>query len=198
MKVVLADVLDVGVQREQPVLAVDRAKDPLALRHLQPADDRARLDRLESELLVAGDDDGARNGRQVARLPALLVILHEFVDLSPDDLALVGLLARGDPALEQVPVHLRRRLSSCRREREAARTRRSSAPRSERACRCPRQSATPGRTAHQTAAFGWQPRLSCEVLSGLVSTGARKRRIVSTCGPVAQPVFSVFVRKSRQ
>jgi len=36
----------------------------------------------------------------------LLVILNEFVDFSPDDLALVGLLARGDATLEEVPVDL--------------------------------------------------------------------------------------------
>ena len=78
--------------------------------HLQPADRGARLDRLERQLLVARDDDGAGNRRQVAGLTALLVVLHEFVDLSPDDLALVGLLARRDAPLEQVPVHLRRRL----------------------------------------------------------------------------------------
>ena len=75
----------------------------------RPTDD-ARLDRLERQFLVARDDDGAGNRRQVPRLAALLVILNEFVNLSPDDLALVGLLARGDAALEQVPVDLRRRL----------------------------------------------------------------------------------------
>ena len=33
-----AEALDVGVQREQPVLAVDRPQDAFALRHLQHAD----------------------------------------------------------------------------------------------------------------------------------------------------------------
>src|SRR5205823_774222 len=39
----------------------------------------------------------------------LLVVLHELVDLAADDLPLIGLLARRNAALEQVPVHLRRR-----------------------------------------------------------------------------------------
>ena len=39
----VAEMVDVGVQREQPVLAVDRAQDAFALRHLQRADRRARL-----------------------------------------------------------------------------------------------------------------------------------------------------------
>jgi hypothetical protein len=52
------DVLDVGVQREQTVLAVDGAQDALALRHLQRPD-RAPARRLERQLLVARDDDGA-------------------------------------------------------------------------------------------------------------------------------------------
>ena len=73
----------------------------------------ARLDRLELERFVARDDHGAGNRRQVARLAALLVVLDELVDLLADDLPLVGLFARGDAALEQVPVDLagrRRRL----------------------------------------------------------------------------------------
>src|SRR5205814_2427581 len=75
----------------------------------QNADAPILAGRLEGELLVARDDDGAGNGRQIARLPALLVILHELVDLAADDLALVRLLARRDPPLEEIPVHLRRR-----------------------------------------------------------------------------------------
>ena len=102
------EAIDVRVQREQPVLAVDRAQDAFALRHLEDAHPRIVGRRLERELLVAGDDDGARNRRQVARLAALLVVLHELVDLLADDLALIRLLARRDAALEQVPVHLRR------------------------------------------------------------------------------------------
>src|SRR6188472_3336428 len=62
---------------------------------------------LERQLLIASNDDRARNRRQVVRLSTLLVILHEFVDLSPDDLTLIGLLARRDPPFEQIPVHLR-------------------------------------------------------------------------------------------
>ena len=64
-------------------------------------------DRLETQRLVARDDDRAGNRRQIARLAALLVVLHQLVDLLADDLALIGLLARADAPLEQVPVHLR-------------------------------------------------------------------------------------------
>ena len=111
-EIVPRHVVDVGVQRKQPVLAVNCAQDPLALRNLEPPDDGARLDRLETELLVARDDDRPGDGRQVARLATLLVILHEFVNFSPDDLALIGLLARGNSPLEEIPVNLRRRLSA--------------------------------------------------------------------------------------
>src|SRR5262245_1750921 len=90
------------------MLPVDRPQDALALRYLELTDIRSALNRMEGQLLVAGDDDRAGNRRQVMRLTALLVILHEFVDLSPDDMALVGLLARGDAPFEQVPVHFRR------------------------------------------------------------------------------------------
>ena len=105
----VAEALDVGVQREQAMLAVDRAQDAFALGHLQRAERRAALDRLELQRLVAGDDDGAGDRRQVARLPALLVVLDQLVDLAADDRALIGLLARGDAPLEQIPVDLRRR-----------------------------------------------------------------------------------------
>ena len=64
--------------------------------------------RLEPQALVARDDDGAGDRRQIARLPALLVVLHELVDLAADDLPLVRLLVRADAPLEQVPVDLRR------------------------------------------------------------------------------------------
>ena len=40
------------------------------------------------------------------------VVLHQLVDLPADDLALVRLLARGDAALQQVPIHLRRRAAA--------------------------------------------------------------------------------------
>ena len=117
MNVLAAEALDVGVQREQAVLAVDRAQDAFALGHLQHADRRA-VGSTGSNVSFSSqrDDHGAGNRRQVARLAALLVVLHELVDLRADDLALVGLLARRDAPLEQVPVDLRRRrLSSCRR-----------------------------------------------------------------------------------
>jgi hypothetical protein len=55
-----------------------------------------------------GDDDRAGNRGQIARLAALLVVPDQFVDLPADDLPLVGLVVRRDPALEDVPVHLRR------------------------------------------------------------------------------------------
>ena len=45
----VAEALDVGVQREQAVLAVDRAQDAFALRHLQDADARSAVDRLERQ-----------------------------------------------------------------------------------------------------------------------------------------------------
>ena len=70
--------------------------------------DEPVFDRLELQRFVAGDDDGAGNRRQVARLPALLVVLDELVDLLADDLALIGLLVGADAPLEQVPVHLAR------------------------------------------------------------------------------------------
>ena len=73
-EVLAREPVDVGVQREQPVLAVDRAQDAFALRHLQDADARVVAGRLEVQLLVAADDHGAGNRRQVARLAALLVV----------------------------------------------------------------------------------------------------------------------------
>ena len=109
-ELVALNVLEVGVQRQQPVLAVDGAQDALTLRHLQAAHRGPGLDGFERQLFVARDDDGARNRRQVSCLAALLVVLHQLVDLLADDVALVRLLARRDPAFEQVPVHLRRRL----------------------------------------------------------------------------------------
>src|SRR5439155_5023936 len=101
--------LDVGVQREQPVLAVNRAQNAFTLGDLEDAHALVAVHGLKRQLLVAGDDDGARDRRQVARLTTLFVILHELVDLAPDDLALVRLLARRDAPLEEIPVHLRRR-----------------------------------------------------------------------------------------
>ena len=105
----VAEALDVGVQREQAVLPVDGAQDAFALRHLQHAERRAALDGLELQRFVARDDDGAGNRRQIPRLAALLVVGDELVDLPADDRALVGLVARRDAALEEIPVDLRRR-----------------------------------------------------------------------------------------
>ena len=101
-----AKAIDVGVQRQQPVLTVDRAQDAFALGHLQPAKHAAGFDWVECQLLVGRDDHGAGNRRQIACLPALLVVLHELVDLLPDDLALIGLVTRRDPPFEQVPIDL--------------------------------------------------------------------------------------------
>ena len=44
-EVLALEALDVGVQREQPMLAVDRAQDAFALRHLQHADRASSLGR---------------------------------------------------------------------------------------------------------------------------------------------------------
>ena len=104
-----AEPLDVGVEREQAVLPVDRAEDPFALRHLQHADPGPFARRLEAKRLVARDDHRAGNRRQIARLAALLVVLNQLVDLAADDLPLVGLVVGGDAALEQIPVDLGRR-----------------------------------------------------------------------------------------
>jgi hypothetical protein len=94
------------VERQQAVLPVDRAQNALALGDLETAERRTALGGLKAELLVARDDDGAGNGRQVARLPALLVVLHQLFDLLANDLALIRLFVRGNAALEQVPVDL--------------------------------------------------------------------------------------------
>ena len=99
-------VVDIRVQRQETMLPVDGPKDPFPFGHLQTSDRGAGLDRFERQLLVTGNDDSAGNRRQVASLTALLVVLHEFVDLSPDDLSLIGFLARRDASLEQIPVHL--------------------------------------------------------------------------------------------
>ena len=109
-EVLVLDVVDVRMEREQAMLAVDCTQDSFALGHLEAANRRTVHRRFECKLLVTRDDHGARDGRKISRLSTLLVVLHEFVDLSPDDLTLIGLLARRDPALEQVPIHLRGRL----------------------------------------------------------------------------------------
>ena len=72
----VAEMLDVGVQREQPVLAVDRAQDPFALGHLQacratsPSSTGSNFSASSHEMMTAPG-----NRRQVARLPALFVVL---------------------------------------------------------------------------------------------------------------------------
>ena len=52
-EVLAREAIDVGVQREQPVLAVDRAQNAFALGHLQDADARVVARRLKRQLLVA-------------------------------------------------------------------------------------------------------------------------------------------------
>ena len=100
---------DVGVQGQQPMLTVDGAQDPFALGHLQHANPGVLAGGLEPERFIAGNDHGSRDGRQIPGLPALLVVLNELVDLPADDLTLIGLVVGRNAALEQVPVHLRRR-----------------------------------------------------------------------------------------
>src|SRR5207249_1819090 len=70
------ETVDVRVQREEPVLSVDRPQNSFALRHLQDPDTPVIARRLKRQLLVARDDDGAGNRRQIPRLAALLVLLH--------------------------------------------------------------------------------------------------------------------------
>src|SRR5688572_11509601 len=95
------------MQGEQPVLAVDGAEDTLALGYLERAQRPLLVDRFKTKRLVARDDHGPRNRGQVAGRPTLLVVGDELVDFPADDLALVGLLARCDAPLEQIPAHLR-------------------------------------------------------------------------------------------
>jgi hypothetical protein len=106
-EILAVEMLEPGVQREQPVLSVDRPENALALGNLQGAERRTFGHRVELQGFVAGNDDRARNRRQIARSAALLVVVDELVDLLADVVALVGLLARRDAALEQVPVHFR-------------------------------------------------------------------------------------------
>ena len=111
------------------------------------------FDRLERQLLVGGDDDGAGNRRQIARLPALLVVLDELFDLAADDVALIRLLARRDAPLEQVPADLRLRcLFLAAPHRRLCPARCSSGPRNAPVCRCHSRSERPDRIAPRTAA----------------------------------------------
>ena len=105
-EVLAVKAVDICVEGEEPMLAVDSAEDPLPLRDSQDADAGIIPRRLKGELFVATDDDGAGNGWKIVRLPALLVILHQLVDFSANDLTLVGLLVGRDTALEQIPVDL--------------------------------------------------------------------------------------------
>src|ERR1043166_5611308 len=64
-ELLVAKVLDVRVERQKTMLTVDRAEDALPLRHLEAADRTARFHRLERQLFIAGDDDGAGNGWKI-------------------------------------------------------------------------------------------------------------------------------------
>src|SRR5262245_30903375 len=96
------DVVDIAVKREQPGLSIHRSEDAPAFRHLRPPDQTSRFEWFERQLLVARDNDGARNRGQIPRLPALFVILDKLFNFAPDDVALVGLLARSNPPFEQI------------------------------------------------------------------------------------------------
>src|SRR5690348_5088694 len=91
-------VLDVSVQREQTMLSVNSPKNAFAFWHLETPDRRSGFDGFECQFFVARDNDGASDRWQIPRLTTLLVVLNQFVDLSPDDLPLIGLFARGDTA----------------------------------------------------------------------------------------------------
>jgi hypothetical protein len=88
------------------VLAVDGPQDAFSLRNLEPPDRSTRLHGVEGQLLVGRNDHSTGNRRQVTCLAALFVVLDQFLDLLPDDLPLIRLLARGNPTFEQVPVDL--------------------------------------------------------------------------------------------
>ena len=100
------------MEREQTMLPVDGTKNTFALRHFQRAEVRVALDRRKRELFIAGNNHGARNRRQVARLPALLVVLNQLIDFPANDLPLIGFLVRRDATLQQIPIHLRRRAAA--------------------------------------------------------------------------------------
>jgi hypothetical protein len=98
-----------SVQGQEAMLTVDGAQDPLPLRNLESANPRILAGGLEPERFIARDDHRSGNGREIPGLAALFVVLNELVDLPADDLALIGLVVGRNAALEQVPVHLRRR-----------------------------------------------------------------------------------------
>ena len=95
------------VQREQAVLAVEDAQDPVLLRDLQETEVVMAGHGREGEAPLRGDDHGAGNGGERRGVLALAVVGDQLVDLAPDDRALVGRLALADPPLETVPVDAR-------------------------------------------------------------------------------------------
>src|SRR5256885_556249 len=101
-EVLIPNVCDVHMQREKPMLTVDGAQDTFTFRNLEPSQHHPRFGRLEHQLLVAQDDDGTGNRKQITRLPTLLIILHKFVYLSPNDLTLVNLLIQRNTSLKQI------------------------------------------------------------------------------------------------
>src|SRR4030095_7483622 len=106
----VAEPVDVGVKREQTMLTVDGPEDSFALGYFEAAHRGSIFHRLKRQLLIAGNNHGAWNRRQVARLTALLVVLHQFVDFSPDDLSLISFFARRNSTFQQIPIHFRLRL----------------------------------------------------------------------------------------
>src|SRR3979409_679808 len=99
-EVLALEALDVGMKREKTMLAVDGSQNPFTLRHLENAQARVFARRLKRQLLVARNDHRPGNRREIARLTALFVVLNQLVDLAPDDVTLVRLLARRDSPLE--------------------------------------------------------------------------------------------------
>ena len=74
------------------MLPVDRPQDAPALGHLEVTEIGLGVERRETERLVTRDDDCAWNRRQVVRLATLPVVLNQFVDLTTNDVPLIGLL----------------------------------------------------------------------------------------------------------
>ena len=91
------------MQRQQAVLAVERAQRAFLRRQLQHAEDAVRADRHEVEAAIAHQQHGARDRRQVPRLGALQVVVHQLGDLPLDHRPLVGLGAVGDLAARARP-----------------------------------------------------------------------------------------------
>jgi hypothetical protein len=92
------------VERQQPVLAIEHAQHTVLLGDLEQAEIVVTGDRREGEPLLGGDDHGAGDRGQRARVLALAIVRGELVDLAPDDRTLVRGFALADAPLEAVPV----------------------------------------------------------------------------------------------